>query len=111
MKQRVLPEKAKVVQQLKYSRNFMEPDGSLPCSQDPATGTFPEPIESSSHPPFPSCFFKIHSITLPFIPKPNVFLEVKREEREADHSPPSHAKRTNGRAMPILPNTSAGSDV
>jgi hypothetical protein len=84
----------------------METDGS----QVPATGTFPEPIESSSHPPFQSCFFNRHSITLTFMPRPNFFLEVKRQEREADHFPPSHTKRTNGRAMPPLPLTSAWSD-
>jgi hypothetical protein len=27
---------------------FMEPEGSLPCSQKPATGPYPEPAESSS---------------------------------------------------------------
>jgi hypothetical protein len=26
----------------------MEPEGSLPCSQKPATGPYPEPAESSS---------------------------------------------------------------
>jgi hypothetical protein len=29
----------------------MEPEGLSPCSQQPATGTYPEPDESSPHPP------------------------------------------------------------
>jgi hypothetical protein len=37
-----------------YSRNsqhFMEPEGSLPCPQEPSTGPYPEPDQSNpSHP-------------------------------------------------------------
>jgi hypothetical protein len=29
----------------------MEPEGSLPCSQEPANGPYPEPDESSPHLP------------------------------------------------------------
>jgi hypothetical protein len=38
----------------------MEPEGSLPCSQEPATGTHPEPDESSPHPD--SLFLTMHFI-------------------------------------------------
>jgi hypothetical protein len=33
----------------------MEPEGSLPCSQEPATRPYPEPNQSNPHPqtPFP----------------------------------------------------------
>jgi hypothetical protein len=40
----------------------MESEGSLPCSQEPATGAYPEFIHNLR-----PCFLKIHfSIILPF---------------------------------------------
>jgi hypothetical protein len=32
-------------------QNFMEPDGSLPFSQEPSVGSYPEPDESSPYHP------------------------------------------------------------
>jgi hypothetical protein len=33
------------------SQHFVEPEGSIPCSQEPSTGLYPEPYSSNSlHP-------------------------------------------------------------
>jgi len=46
----------------------MQPEGSLSCSQNPATSPYPDPDASSPH--FPSYFPKIHSnIILPSTPR------------------------------------------
>jgi hypothetical protein len=34
------------------SQHFMEPESSLPCSQDPSTGPDPQPDRSSSYPTY-----------------------------------------------------------
>jgi hypothetical protein len=65
---RILFEKLTVTQLVKKSRLLMEPKGSLPCSQKPTTGPYPEPGESSStHRYYP--LRSILNITLPPTPR------------------------------------------
>jgi hypothetical protein len=49
---RGLFEKQTVSQLVKFP-TFMEPEGSLPHSQQPAISPYPEPAQSSSSPPIP----------------------------------------------------------
>jgi len=52
----VLLEKLIVTQLVKSSPlYFMEPESSLPCSQEPSTGTYPDSDESTVT--LTSCFF------------------------------------------------------
>jgi hypothetical protein len=43
----------------KISQHFMEPESSLPCSEEPSTGPYPEPDKSNPYHPILS---KIHFI-------------------------------------------------
>jgi hypothetical protein len=50
-----------------YSRNsqhFMEPKGSLPCSQEPSTGPYPEPDQSNPIQSIPSHPISLRSILI-----------------------------------------------
>jgi hypothetical protein len=65
---RVLLQKLIVSHLFKKFRPFVEPEGSLLCSQGHATGSYPEPDLSS--PQLPTLFPKIHSnITFPSTPR------------------------------------------
>jgi hypothetical protein len=46
-----LLEKLPVMQLLKNFQTFMEPKSSLSCSQEPSTGPYPEPDQSSPYHP------------------------------------------------------------
>jgi hypothetical protein len=35
----------------RFSQHFMEPEGSIPCSQQPSTGPYPEPYHFNPHHP------------------------------------------------------------
>jgi hypothetical protein len=53
---------------------LMESEGSLSCSQEPATGPYPEQDESTTH--LSSLLFNIHfNIILPFMEKSSKWFE------------------------------------
>jgi hypothetical protein len=45
----------------------MEREGSLPCSQEPATGPYPEPVQSNPYHPIPSYLSKNHQASILFL--------------------------------------------
>jgi hypothetical protein len=50
-----LPEKLPILQPFrKFPANFKEPEDSSPCSQQPSTGPYPEPVRSTPHLPIQS---------------------------------------------------------
>jgi hypothetical protein len=44
-----LLEKLPIVSYSRTSQHFMEPGGSLPCSQEPSAGPYPEPDRSNPY--------------------------------------------------------------
>jgi hypothetical protein len=45
---------------LEIPSNFKEPEGSSPCSQEPSTGPYPEPVRSSPYHPILLHFNIVH---------------------------------------------------
>jgi hypothetical protein len=60
----------------------MEPEGSLPCSQAPATGLYPEPDASSPHLPAVSLTFILLTEHEQFKYKPDSFSPVQKFSRK-----------------------------
>jgi hypothetical protein len=56
-----LLEKLPIVQLLMNFQHFMEPEGSVPCSQEPSTGPYREP-DQSNQPPKLQNLFRLHLV-------------------------------------------------
>jgi hypothetical protein len=55
----------------------MKPEGSLPCSQEPSIGSYPEPDQSNPH--HPILTFTLRNQTCPTLQMGNVHLTQKNE--------------------------------
>jgi hypothetical protein len=61
------------------SKNFMEPDGSIPCSEEPSNGPYPEPYQSNPLHPFLSIlcnFLSLRSFIQGIRPNPVLLVYI-----------------------------------
>ena len=92
----------------------MEPEGSLPHSQVPATSPYPEPDQSSPCPPTPN-FLQIHNIILASTPGPSKWFPLPQVStpKSCIHLPTSQRLSlipvlqlaNSGQATDSVPNT------